>query len=161
MRELIVTLPNWTILIAIGFSLVIYVVTCILGWYIVAGIGYSMNSGQLGRSKWFFPFECFIEELPCYLPGGRRHRIAFIKDRVGNHEGTMAGLRRLWTYQQIRKSANYEEVFFEMMGGRFRFWSYHASVFILGPLFVCLALILLIVIGIRIIAHRFAPANIR
>ncbi|MES2214361.1 MAG: hypothetical protein V4465_03185, partial [Patescibacteria group bacterium] len=78
-----------------------YLTICFIGWYLLATFNYGMNSGQLGRHPLLFPFECFAEELRCYLPGGKEHRIHFIKDRVRDWDGVMFSLSsgKSWTHQ--------------------------------------------------------------
>lgn len=117
-----------------------YYLACFVGWYFCMGFGYAINGGQLGRSRWAFPFQCFWEELPCYLPGGRKHRIAFISERSKGIDGVMIGRTRAYDYSEIREKNLYEEVFFQMCGGRTYFWVTQLFVFFVSP-FVVVALL--------------------
>src|SRR3989338_7840389 len=120
---------NW---VSISLSIAIYLVTCFISWYLLAGLNYGLNSGQLGRHPYLFPFQCFAEDVKCYWFDGQKHRIEFIKSR-SNGKGWFLGSKRSYSHQEIRDSNLYEEVFWSMCGGRISFWSEHALYFFLGP----------------------------
>lgn len=138
--------PGWLQVVVTTFALIGYLVFCLGSWYLIAGLDYAMNSGQLGRSKWLFPFECFLEEVKCHLPGGQQYRIAFIKDRVRDWNGFMIGRSRNWSHSEIRWKKQHEDVYFDMMGGHLSFWSYHFTCFFGGFLILGLYLALLFIL---------------
>src|SRR5579871_6675700 len=43
-----------------------YLVASFVSWYLLAGLNYSLNSGQLGRHWLWFPLQCFAEEFLCF-----------------------------------------------------------------------------------------------
>ncbi len=144
----IIGLPIWG-LVLLGL---LYLALCLVGWYFLAGFDYAMNSGQLGRHPRWFPFQCFAEEVRCYLPGGRKYRVDFIKTRVRGWDGVMACSSKSYTYQEIREKGLYEEVFFAMLGGYARFWSSHLFSFFVSPF---LALFLLVLGVIKFVLSPF------
>ena len=116
---------------------VLYLLACPVGWYLIAVMNYGLNSGQLGRHPYLFPFECFAEEIKCYWFGGQKYRVDFIKQRCyGN--GVFCGYRRSYDHQEIREKNLYEEVFWAMMGGRISFWGGHLITFLFGPILVAI-----------------------
>ncbi len=142
------TLPCWMMMFAMIFSLIGYFVACLAGWYVLAGIGYTMRGGQLGRSKLLFPFECFLEELPCYLPGGQLRRVQYVKELFSDSgEIRMKGSKRTWTYDEIQKEDLYEKAFFDMCSSRFSFWLYHLVVFFVGGPLIVIALACVLLVG--------------
>lgn len=141
-----------------ALQVLLYLVSCLVSWYLLAGLNYGLNSGQLGRHPFFFPFQCFAEDIKCYWFGGQKHRVEFIKSRCGG-EGSFCGSRRSYTHQEIRDGNLYEEVFWAMCGGRISFWSQHIAAFFLG-----LALIALLLAGAVIVLVRrtlFWPGKLR
>ncbi|MDE2019331.1 MAG: hypothetical protein KGJ13_03210 [Patescibacteria group bacterium] len=130
-----------------------YFVACFVSWYFLAAMDYALNSGQLGRDPFLFPFQCFAEELPCYWFGGKRRRVEFIKSRCGGN-GTFCGQKRSFTHEEIRASNLCEVVFWEMCGGRFSFWSEHSCKFFLGP-FLVLFILLLCLVGLVLLPFRW------
>jgi hypothetical protein len=124
-----------------------FLTICLASWYVLAGFGYSLNSGQLGRDPYLFPFQCFAEALPCYWFGGKEHRTQFIKKRIGiSCQGWMISSKRPYSYDEIRKDNLYEEVFWAMCGGRFSFWFGHFFGFFFGPIFLLGVMILMVVL---------------
>ncbi|MDB5258083.1 MAG: hypothetical protein JWM14_2778, partial [Chitinophagaceae bacterium] len=117
-----------------------YLSICFIGWYLLAAFNYGMNSGQLGRHRWLFPFECFAEEVVCYLPGGKQHRINFITQRIGDWEGFMVSgsAGKSWSYEEIREKGIHEEVFYGMVGSHFGFWSTTFLTFFGSPIILAL-----------------------
>lgn len=126
------------------FWTVIYLVACPIGWYLLAGLQYGLNGGQLGRQPYLFPLECFVEEIKCYWFGGQKHRIEFIKEQCGG-EGVFCGSRRSYTHQEIRENNLYEEVFWAMMGGRVSFWGGQFLTFFFGPALIVILLVAIVV----------------
>ncbi|KKR02676.1 MAG: hypothetical protein UT29_C0001G0156 [Candidatus Yanofskybacteria bacterium GW2011_GWA1_39_13] len=116
-------------------QIILYLIACPIGWYLLASLDYGLNGGQLGRHPFLFPFECFAEDIKCYWFGGQKHRVEFIRSRcVG--EGSFCGSKRSYTHKEIRESNLYEEVFWAMCGGRISFWSQQILYLFLGPVFI-------------------------
>ncbi|MBI5733252.1 hypothetical protein HY967_04895 [Candidatus Jorgensenbacteria bacterium] len=126
------TAPTWILWVVSMFSVIGYFALGLVGWYLSAGFKYGLSGGQLGRHPLLFPFQCFLEELPCYLPGGVKYRIEFIKSRVGG-PGTMLSSKKSYSHEEIRQKNLYEEVFWVMCGGRFSFWAEHISYVVFWP----------------------------
>lgn len=126
-----------------------YLFMSFLCWYILYAIDCSLNSGQLGRHPILFPFECFIEELPCRIRNGKQARIDFIKKLIGDEgDGSMCGSKRSYRYEEIRENNLHEEVFFNMLGGHFGFWSMHLLYFALWPVALCIVVVMIVVVVI-------------
>ena len=123
-----------------------YLIACFVTWYLLAALNYSLNGGQLGRHRLWFPFQCFTEEIRCYWFGGKTHRIEFIKSRCDG-DGFFISSKRSFTHQEVRDNNLYETVFWGMCGGRLSFWTEHSIYFLFGPLFVS-ALFAAVLIGI-------------
>ncbi len=120
------SVPFWLALLTGLLALVGYVVVGIFLWYLVQSWRYGINSGQLGHSPYLYPVECFLEELVCYLPGGKKERIAFIDDRMaGTSGGAMLGFNRSYDHEVIRRDQCQNEVFYQMSGGPVHFWFMH------------------------------------
>jgi hypothetical protein len=162
MRELLLTLPNSTLWVFALFSFMGYVTLSVIGWYLLSSATYALNGGQMGRSRWLFPFECFFEDLPCYLPGGRKHRVAFIENIARNQE-SITGHTRSWSHHEIQYLKNYEEIFFDVREGRFVFWVSHLFKFLFGSLVVlavvCLLIVSAIQFGITAVTNRLAKTR--
>ena len=126
-------------MLSVALFVTIFIV-CSAAWYLLAAFDYALNSGQLGRHRYFFPFQCFAEEVRCYWFGGKKYRIDFIKSRVGTYDGCMMSSKRSYSHQEIRDNNLYEEVFWAMCGGRISFWSEHILYFFLGPVLIELLL---------------------
>jgi len=112
--------------------LILYLIACPIGWYLFTALEYALNGGQLGHHPLFFPFQCFAEDIKCYWFGGQKHRLEFIRLRCEG-DGSFGGSTRSYTYREVRDNNLYEEVFWEMCGGKISFWSRHVSYFFLGP----------------------------
>ena len=124
-----------------------YLVACFVSWYLLAGATYALNSGQLGRGRYLFPFQCFAEDIKCHWIGGQEHRIEFIKSRCYG-EGTFCTSKRSYSHQEVRDNNLYEEVFWEMRGSRTFFWSQHFLYFFLGPILLVSILVIGNIIGL-------------
>lgn len=135
----------------------IYLLACPFGWYLLAGLSYWLNGGQFGRHPFFFPFQCFAEDIKCYWLGGQKHRIKFIRSRC-NGNGIMSGSKRSYDFEEIRNNNLYEEVFWEMCGGRISFWGEHVLYFFLGPVLIA-ALLAGVVIGLIVNGLIFWPID--
>ena len=61
---------------------VVYLIVSFIGWYAINGFSYGLNSGQLGRGKWWI-FECFWEDLLRNIPGGSKRKTDAIRAMVG------------------------------------------------------------------------------
>ena len=65
----------------------------------------------------------FFQDLPMYVPGGRKRRGELIKEQMGTFEhGSMLGRTRSFQYQDIREHNLYEEVADEMLSPVWYFW---------------------------------------
>lgn len=138
-------------------QVILYLVACPVGWYLLAGLSYGLNGGQLGRHPLFFPFQCFAEDIKCYWFGGQKHRVEFIRSRC-NGNGSMCGWKRSYNFEEIRNNNLYEEVFWEMCGGRISFWSKHVLYFFLGPILLAF-LLARAVIGLIVNTLIFWPID--
>ena len=138
-------LPIWSWIVFGVYSLIGYLVVCFLSWYAIQALNYGLNSGQLGRHWLLFPFQCFLEDLRCYLPSGKVHREAFIRDRVRDWDGIMIGRSRSYDHKEIRQNNLYEEVFYEMRGGGLGFWLSNIVYFFFGPLAIAFFIALILV----------------
>lgn len=141
-----------TVLQAIGTQhSFIFLVSCILlgiaGWYVTSAFTYGMSSGQLGRHAYLYPFQCFLEDLPCYLPFGRKYREEFIRSRT-HGSGTMCGRKKAYSFDEIRKNNLYNEVFYQMCGTHSDFYISHLGRFLFGWIFLGIGITLLIVTAI-------------
>ena len=143
--------------LSMALSITIYLVVCFASWCLLAGLSYGLNGGQLGRHPFFFPFQCFAEDIKCYWLDGQKHRIEFIKSR-SNGNGAFCGSKRSYDHQEIRDNNLYEEVFWAMCGGRISFWSEHVLYFFLGPVFIAL-LVVGAVIGLIVNTLIFWPID--
>lgn len=129
----------------------IFPVACILvgiaGWYVISAFTYGMSSGQLGRHAYLYPFQCFLEDLPCYLPFGRKYREEFIRSRT-HGSGIMCGRKKAYSFDEIRKNNLYNEVFYQMCGTHSDFYISHLGRFLFGWIFLGIGITLLIATAI-------------
>ena len=147
----------WAVLV---LALVGYITIGLVNWYFLTGFEYGMNSGQLGRNPYLFPFQCFVEHLPCHLPDGKKHRIEFIRARVGNYNGCMIGKSKSYSFEDIREKNFYEEVYWQMCGSNFSFWATHSSYVFLWPIFTVLFCSLIVFSPILIISKWIGFLNL-
>jgi hypothetical protein len=130
-------------------GLVVWVVGAFFFWLIWYGLHAGLNSGQLGRGR-YWVFECFGEEVLENIPGGLKRKSDKIRQMVGRSgKGVMCGVTRGYDFEEIRRDNLYEEVAREMFPPPAVFW--FSSVLIpvvwpvVIPLFVvCAALGLLL-----------------
>jgi len=87
------------------------IASCVAGlifWYFIYGLNCALNSGQLGRHWFFFPFQCFWDEIKWNFPGGKAHYIKI--NIVGSFEdGSVCGSKRTWSFREIRERNLYAE----------------------------------------------------
>lgn len=126
------------------FWVSLYLLACPMGWYAISLLHYGLNGGQPGRHPYFFPFQCFAEEIKCYWFGGQKYRIEFIKEQCYVDDGVFCGYRRSYNHREIREKNLYEEVFWAMMGGRISFWGGHLFSFFFGPMLVAIFIVAVI-----------------
>lgn len=138
---------------ALALHVIGYLVAGFISWYLLSALNYGLNSGQLGRHPYLFPFQCFVEELPCYWFGGKKHRIEFIKCRCHGN-GTFLGSKRSFDHKEIRENNLYEVVFWEMCGGRISFWGGHLFQFFFGPPLTAM-LLLMSLVGFLLLPVRW------
>ena len=123
----------------------VYAIVGCFVWYAANFFEYGLNSGQLGHHPFLFPFQCFVEDLPCYLPFGKERRIAFIKERMsGSDHGSFLSDKAGYDYVEIREKNLYEEVFWSMMGGRMSYFGRHLLYSIGWPVTIILLLIVML-----------------
>ncbi len=154
-------LPLLPLVVIGSFSFVGYLTVCLFSWYTIQGFSYGMSGGQLGRHWLLFPFQCFLEDLPCYLPNGKVHREKFIRDRVGDWDGVMIGYSRSYSHEEIRRGNLYEEVFYEMKGSMFSFWLGHLTCFFFGPVMIPLLITLILAHWVLYFFVMFIPKSLR
>lgn len=96
-----------------------------VGWYAINALEYGLNSGQLGRGKWWV-FECFWEELLQNLPGGLERKVEKLKQMVGPYhprvDGVFCSGSGSWRYNDLREHGGWEECARAMFGGPVYFW---------------------------------------
>lgn len=112
-------------------AIILYLIVCFASWYQIATLSYGLNSGQLGRHPYLFPFQCFAEDLKCYWFGGQKYRIEFIRSRCEG-DGTFASSKGNYSFKDVREKNLYEEVFWAICGGRISFWVEHSTYFLFG-----------------------------
>lgn len=113
------------------WSVTIYFACAFSVWYLLYSLETYLNSGSLGRGR-FWVFKCFWEELWWYLPGGLSRRADYIRNKVGG-DGFLGG----YTYEEIRRGDLYEVVAKEVLPRGLYFWLVKVMIFfVLGPFFV-------------------------
>ncbi len=116
-----------------------------VAWFIWHLMEYYIQSGNLGRHRYFFVFQCYWEDIHMYFPGkiGRNNKIQFVKENlfplIVLETTTISGKNHMWRISDIRypDSINYNEqkilnCFNDVHGGGFNF--YMKNVFVLVTL---------------------------
>jgi len=111
-------------------KIVAYVALGFVVWYVYFALLMSLNSGRLGRGKWWV-FECFWEQCQWFLPGGLAKRVKNIRERVPLYPGVLGWIGR-YNYQDIREQNLYEQVAHEVLGSGYVFWG--VNVVLMGVL---------------------------
>jgi len=120
------TPPQYILLyFAIGFII----------WYLAYGFEMWINSGSLGRGK-YWVFKCFKQDLQWFLPGGLQKRTDYIREKVKPHPN-VSGYIGGYSHEQIREQNLYEYVAKKSLGNGFHFWGVNVILmFFLWPLFL-------------------------
>ncbi len=96
---------------SITFNELLFLGFFLLIWYLYNGLEYFLNSGNLGRHRYFFPFQCALEDFKLYSPFGREKRKKFIKDRLPLRGfDSIITTKKLWTVKDVTDSnGNYDD----------------------------------------------------
>lgn len=119
------------------YTVTAYLILSFVGWFLLNAPEYGLNSGQLGRGRWWV-FECLWEELLENIPGGLNRKVAKLKEMVGppssRHSGCFIGSRKTWTHEELHTTGNWEECARSVFGGTWYFWSVNVCLyFFVGP----------------------------
>lgn len=80
-------------------------------WYLFVAFSYYINGGNLGRHRYWFPFQCLWEDIKMLRPGGAAHSIKEMvleSLRGGTVEGYLAGGKG-WRYTELRDANDEQE----------------------------------------------------
>jgi len=125
------------------WSVTIYFACALSVWYLLYGFEMYLNSGSLGRGR-FWVFKCFWEELWWYLPGGLSRRADYIRKKVGG-DGLLGG----YAHEEIRRGELYEVVAKEVLPRGLYFWLVNVMLyFVLGPFFVALLVPIVVLVNL-------------
>ncbi|KKT91053.1 MAG: hypothetical protein UW92_C0019G0008 [Candidatus Jorgensenbacteria bacterium GW2011_GWA2_45_13] len=87
-------------------------------WYLFYGLECFINGGTIGKSRFFFPFECLWNEILWNLPGGKE---TYVKKHIANSsiDTAVCGSKQVWRSAEIRKKNLYFECGKDILPGFF------------------------------------------
>ena len=105
------------------FKITLSASVVVIFWYLWYGFGYFLNSGTLGRKYTsLMPFDCFWIDFIQNIPGGKKRKIASIKQMVGNWNGIFATDNKSWEFEEIRQKNLFKECAMDILPSAKYFW---------------------------------------
>ncbi len=111
------------------WCITLWVVASFIGWFLLNALHYGLNSGQLGRGRWWV-FQCIWEEgVLMSIPGGLDRKVEKLKYMVGTKGWgsffTFSG--KSWNYEELRVGgdAAFRDCARHMFQGPISFWFWH------------------------------------